>query len=171
MAVSTVKSTEITNTEASPHVQNLAGVAGGRIRIAQGTMEIAITSEDEVGDVILLARLPSSAVIISIELANDILDGVADLAYDVGIYDQDGVVVDADAYASAITQLQAAAAFASVENEARDIDNVGQPIYKDANALLTEDPGVEYDIGLTCTTPAATDAAGTLSYRIYYAID
>jgi hypothetical protein len=76
-------------------------------------------------------------------------------------------VVDADAYASAITDLRGAvntgteAAF-----EARDINKMGQKVWQDAG--LTSDPALTYFVGISF--PAAGDTGGDLSFVIEYVV-
>lgn len=172
MTASTVKSTQVSNQEAAPPTFNDVGVSGGRVRSIIGSMEVATTSIDEVGDKIAIARIPSNARIHEIKLFTDDLDshGTPTLAADLGLYGTNGVVADVDAYGSAIIAGQAAGAVGvNYANEARDIAKIGQAVW--ADALATADPHVLYDIVLTITTAAETAVAGTLAWIITYTID
>src|SRR5574338_432997 len=175
MTASTVSSSYITNPRATPQVLNALGASGdAKVRVLMGTMEVATTSIDETGDVILLAEVAGNERVISIHLSNDDLDsnGSPALAVDVGLYKNvnaagtSATVVDADAYASAITTLQAAAQNTEVANEARDISKIGQTVAADGGESAHSSPRF---IGLTVTTAAGTAAAGTLSWKIMVA--
>lgn len=177
MAATTVKSVNITNIESDPIT--ILHNKSGELETQFDTIEVAITSEDEVGDIILITPINSNDVILDVLLLNDALDAVASLAVDVGLYysgiggtqanlgNVSGTVVDADCFASASAILQAAVtSWTSVRFEAAgaDIANVGQEAWEVAG--LSADPGGKFYVGLTVTTPAATDAAGTLVCRV-----
>ena len=177
MTATTVKSDNITNVEASPGV--VLDKKSGRLKIHHDQMEVAITSEDEVGDIILMCPVPINAVILDVQILNDALDAVADLAVDVGLYysgiggDQaidgnvSGTVIDADCFASAATTLQAATkVWTSLRFEADDVADVSKEAWSVGG--LSANPGGLVYVGFTVTTPAATDAAGTLVCRVDY---
>lgn len=177
MTATTVKSDNITNIEASPIT-----VLDKKLGVLTSTIdqiEVATTSEDEVGDIILLCAIPTTAVILDVLILNDALDAVSDLAVDVGLYysgiggtqaldgNTSGTVVDADAFATAATTLQAATTtWTSQRFEADDIIDVEKEAWSVGG--LTSDPGGILYIGFTVTTPAATDAAGSLVCRVDY---
>jgi hypothetical protein len=98
----------VTNFVAVPQVLNSASQLHGVKRVATGT--IALDAGDlSANDTVMLAPIPSNASITSIKLFNDDLDsGTTNLLTDVGIYTTAVAVVDADAYASAITDLRGA---------------------------------------------------------------
>jgi hypothetical protein len=76
-------------------------------------------------------------------------------------------VVDADAYASAITDLRGAVTVGTeVAFEARNINKMGQKVWQDAG--LTSDPALTYFVGIGF--PAAGDQAGDLSFVIEYVV-
>ena len=177
MAATTVKSEEVTNIEANPIV--IRDKKQGEMKLAFDQIEVAITSEDEVGDIILACPIPSNAVLMDVLILNDALDAVADLAVDVGLYysgiggsqiadgNTSGTVIDADAFASAYAGLQAAQkTWSSVRFEADDIVDVKKEAWDVGG--LSADPGGIFYIGFTVTTPAATDAAGSLVTRVDY---
>jgi hypothetical protein len=115
----------------------------------------------------MLAPIPSNASITSIKLFNDDLDSSTVITADVGLYKQDLSVVDADAYASAITDLRAAVKTGTeVAFEARDINKMGQKVWQDAG--LSSDPALTYFVGIGF--PAAGDQAGDLSFIIEYTV-
>ncbi len=177
MTASTVKSANVTNVEASPIV--ILDRKKGRLKTIIDQIEVATTSEDEVGDIILLCPIPSNAVILDILQMNDALDGVADLAYDIGLYysgiggtqakdgNTSGTVVDADCFANAdITTQAAVTAWTSVRFENDDIIDVEKEAWSAGG--LSADPGGILYVGLTNTTPASSDAAGSLVMRVDY---
>lgn len=176
MTASKVSSAVITNRKANPPTYNAIGAAGdAKVRCVVGTVEVATTSIDEVGDVVLLAPVRGNERVISLVIFNDDLDSNATptLAVDVGIYkdvSDDGTaatVVDADAYASAVTTLQAAnTAGVEVAHEARNVDKIGQTVAADGGESAHN---AERFVGITVTTEAATAAAGTLSWRMLVA--
>lgn len=176
MAVNTSKSVNITAIEAATltPLDKKHGIKKVMID------EIELVAEDvgDIGDIILLAPVPSNAVITSIKLFNDDLDsnGSPALAANVGLYYSgngngtgisSGDVVDADCFATAITTLQSAnVSGVDVRFEDGDIDNIDQEAW--AVGGLSSDPGGYLYIGLTLTTAAATGAAGGIKCIVEY---
>ena len=156
----------VTNFVAVPQVLNSASQLHGVKRVATGT--IALDAGDlSANDTVMLAPIPSNASITSIKLFNDDLDSGTDLTANVGIYTTAVAVVDADAYASAITDLRGAVKTGTeVAFEARDINKMGQKVWQDAG--LTSDPALTYFVGIGF--PAAGDQAGDLSFVIEYVV-
>lgn len=120
----------VTNFVAVPQVLNSASQLHGVKRVATGT--IALAAGDLSGDdTVMLAPIPSNASITSIKLFNDDLDSGTTNTADVGLYNTDLSVVDADAYASAITDLRGAVTVGTeVAFEARNINKMGQKFGK-----------------------------------------
>lgn len=168
--MTTLDSNLITNFEASPQVMNPVYKLHGRKRVAMDSFEVATTDLDA-ADIIHLCPIPTGAAVTSIKLASDDLDsnGTPTLAFDVGLYESDGTVVDIDYYATAITLGQAATALTEYMQEVRNIDDIGQRVWEDG--AQTADPGGFYYISLTVQTAAATAAAGTLAFIIEYVLD
>lgn len=164
--MSTKNSTLIANLEATPLVVNAPRVIGGRVRIAQGSIELA-TTDIEANDIIMLAPIPAGASIVSLMLASDDLDTATTMTVDVGLYSAAGVVEDVDCYASAVTAFQAATAFTDYRYEAADIATAGQAVWQDAG--LTADDGNYHYVAVTVS--AAGNQAGTLSFKIEYVVD
>ena len=156
----------VTNFVAVPQVLNSASQLHGVKRVATGT--IALDAGDlSANDTVMLAPIPSNASITSIKLFNDDLDSGTTLTTDVGIYTTAVAVVDADAYASAITDLRGAVKTGTeVAFEARDINKMGQKVWQDAG--LTSDPALTYFVGIGF--PAAGDTDGDLSFVIEYVV-
>ena len=156
----------VTNFVAVPQVLNSASQLHCVKRVATGT--IALAAGDLSGDdTVMLAPIPSNASITSIKLFNDDLDSGTTNTADVGLYNTDLSVVDADAYSSAITDLRGAVTVGTeVAFEARNINKMGQKVWQDAG--LTSDPALTYFVGIGF--PAAGDQAGDLSFVIEYVV-
>lgn len=174
MTASTVSSSIVTNAIYSPtgvtfNTTNESGTSA--VFVYSGTIEVATTSLDEIGDVIQLFNVRGQDRILALWLFHDDLDSNVSpaLAYDVGLYKNSNkagtssTVVDADAYASAITAGQAAGtAGVNYAFEARNIDKMGQTVASDGGESTQHD-SVRH-VALTITTAAATAAAGTISW-------
>ena len=156
----------VTNFVAVPQVLNSASQLHGVKRVATGT--IALDAGDlSANDTVMLAPIPSNASITSIKLFNDDLDSGTTNTADVGLYTTAVAVVDADAYASAITDLRGVVTEGKeVAFEARNINKMGQKVWQDAG--LTSDPALTYFVGIGF--PAAGDQAGDLSFVIEYVV-
>ena len=156
----------VANFVAVPQVLNPANQLHGVKRIAQGSIAL-VAGDLSANDTVMLAPIPSNASITSIKLFNDDLDSGTTLTTDVGIYTTAVAVVDADAYASAITDLRGAVKTGTeVAFEARDINKMGQKVWQDAG--LTSDPALTYFVGISF--PAAGDTGGDLSFVIEYVV-
>ncbi|MBG17192.1 MAG: hypothetical protein CMB77_02405 [Euryarchaeota archaeon] len=163
-----VNTTLVTNFHASPMEMNAAHNLHGVKRVACGTIALA-AGDLSATDTVMLAPIPTNAAITSIMLFNDDLDSGSTNTCDVGLYTADGNVTakDDDCYASAITDLRAAVTVGTeVAFEARNINLMGQQVYKDAGD--TTDPGGYYHVGLKFD--AAGDTAGDLSFIIEYIV-
>ena len=164
--MSNANSDLVTNFVAVPQVLNPAQQLQGVKRIAQGTVAL-VAGDLGANDTVMLAPIPSNASITSIKLFNDDLDSGSTNTADVGLYTTALAVVDADAYASAITDLRAAVKTGTeVAFEARDINKMGQKVWQDAG--LSSDPALTYFVGISF--PAAGDTAGDLSFIIEYTV-
>ena len=164
--MSNANSDLVTNFVAVPQVLNPAQQLQGVKRIAQGTVAL-VAGDLGANDTVMLAPIPSNASITSIKLFNDDLDSGSTNTADVGLYTTALAVVDADAYASAITDLRAAVKTGTeVAFEARDINKMGQKVWQDAG--LSSDPALTYFVGISF--PAAGDTAGDLSFIIEYVV-
>jgi hypothetical protein len=164
--MSNANSDLVTNFVAVPQVLSSAQQLHGVKRVAAGTIALAV-ADLGANDTVMLAPIPSNASITSIKIFNDDLDSGTTNTADVGIYKQDLSVVDADAYASAITTLRSAnTTGVEVAFEARDINKCGQKVWQDAG--LSADSGLTYFVGLSF--PAAGDTAGDVSFVIEYTV-
>lgn len=157
MAVVEVKSTLITNADATPVVFNSPRVNGGPERVAVATADI--TSGDSIASTYRMFRVPSNAVMTDLKIYSPDI-GTTTIA-DIGLYAADGgAVVDADFFASALSLKDGALNGTDVLHEAAvfTIANSGKELW--SALALTSDPGVFYDVTLTLT--AAADATGTV---------
>lgn len=164
-AVVTLKSTAITNADATPIVFNSPSVEKGNERISRAV--VAIGNGDSIGSTYRIARVRSS------DKVNALLFWAPDIgtttAGSVGLYDttaNGGAVVSAAFYASAVAfnagpynavdvTYQALAAGGSLANgEKRIWEALG----------LAVDPMKDYDIAITLT--GAADAAGTMHWQV-----
>ena len=169
--MTTKDSSLVTNYEASPTVMNPTQELHGRVRIAQGTIALA-TGDLDNNDIVMLAPVPKGCSITSIQLASDDLDsnGTPTLAWNVGVYETDGTVVDEDCYATAITLGQAATAFTEYRFEAANINTCGQKVWEDAGDSAQPEAATYY-LAMTVSTAAATGAAGDVSFIVEYVVD
>lgn len=181
MTASSVSSSYVTAITAQPRtVLSRANHAAPMHTIA-GTLEVATTSIDEIGDIIHLVELPFSAKVREIYIFSDDLDsnGTPALAYDLGLYqltlDGTFTVLDADAYASAITIGQSANTTTMTNQafEARNIDKINNTVVQDAVVVLTTGVPVQGSraiLSMTMTAAAATAVAGTISFLVKYSM-
>lgn len=180
------KGIEVTKLDATPRTLMEAGSGTGKMRVFMDTIAAATGDIDD-NDIIYLAEVPSNSKIVSIMLYNDDLDsnGSPALATDVGLYnggtkfnDTDAsktayaadAVIDRDAYATAMTTLQAAnTSGVECAYEARNVNAVANYVWEDGG--LTSDPGVPLRIALTMETAAATAAAGDITMVVTYVVN
>jgi len=158
MAVVTVKSSVITNSDAAPPVINSAQIANGRVRHMRGA--VAVANGDSIGSVYRMARVKSNDLVHQIMLDCDAITGAA---ADIGLYrttGDGGAAVDADLFASAQSIATALRATdVTRESGVITVANMEKPLWQLLG--LTADPQVEYDIAVTLTAAAA--AAGSLA--------
>lgn len=157
MAVVAVKSTLITNADATPAVLNSPRVDGAFERVKVAT--VAITSGDNTGSVYRMFRVPSNAVVTDLRIYSPDI-GTTTIS-DIGLYAADGgAVVDANFFADALSLKDGALNGVDVLHEAAvfTIANSGKELW---DALgLTSDPSVFYDVAFTLTADA--DATATV---------
>ena len=66
----TANSDLVTNFEATPQVLNNSALLHGVVRVAQGTIELAAGDSND-NDIVMLAPIPSNAVISAIQIGTD----------------------------------------------------------------------------------------------------
>lgn len=162
----------MTNLLAKPPVMAEVPQWGGRLRVVGGAFEM--DAGIVATDIILLARLPVNARVWKIELGADNLGSAA--TFDVGVYGTDGVVVDADEFASALVldakvyandEVSGSGTQIVYEAVITDIVHNGKALWDRAG--VASSPGGEYDIALTAVTITSA-VAGTIAYTIYYTV-
>lgn len=167
-AVVTVKSTQITNRDATPAVINNRTVQGGEVRHARGVC--AIANGDDIGSKYIFCSVPAQALITSIRISSPDI-GTTTIA-DIGLYrtTADGsAVVDADLFASALSLKDGALSKSEVLFESTTITlaNSEKRLWQHI-AALTADPQCLYDVAATLT--AAADAAGSVLLEVDYIV-
>jgi hypothetical protein len=151
----------VANFESVPQVRNSAGLLHGVVRVAQGTIALATGDSDD-NDIVMLAPIPSNAVVSQLFVGSDTLGGSC--TFNVGIYTSDGAVKDEDVFASAVAD---AGAMADVRFEAANINTAGQKMHELAGD--TVDPGGYYYVA--ATMQAAGGTAGDMSFNILYVVN
>lgn len=169
------KSSQVTALETQPIVRPAPSENRGNVRLRRGKLSVTTAMTDDVGDVLQMVRMGSRDVPLSIKVWNTDLDsnGAPTIAVDVGIYqpkpDGTATVLDADAFASAITTLNAAADATEIMHEdktANPITDRGQAMWELAG--LTADDGKPKDIAFTLTAVAATGVTGTIVVEVLF---
>jgi hypothetical protein len=158
-----IKSTVITNADATPVDMSAAYLSHGRLREAVGVVEAA---GGDAGSTYRFVRVWSGWRISELIFASDDLTGTG--VMDVGVYqtaENGGAVVDIDLFASDIDVSGAAVAETSILRESTEI-NIDESEKRLWELLgLTEDPKRWYDIVGTSGTAAVT---GTMMLKCRY---
>jgi len=167
MALETVKSSVITDRDATPRVLANSRLVKANLLENIGICEVSALAS--IGSKYIFARIPSNARISELLLHSDDVGATGDA--DFGIYEtteNGGAVVDADHFASALDINAAALAGTNIAHESGvfPIESLEMPLWEALG--LTEDPNKEYDIVATLTEAAAD--GGTLVLKTRYAI-
>ena len=175
MAVDHVKSTVVTNLDASPSVANTAG-EGGPANLHSVSGYATAVASSSVDATYQLVRVPSNCKIKAINF-----ESAAQTAgtFDIGVYyatDGEGKRPTALLAAAAISQAffasavvcSSAVVVTDVTNESGSytIDKRVQPLWQ--ALALTADPGGFLDIVATVVTTAVTTGTGVLGIRVEY---
>lgn len=116
--------------------------------------KVSIAADDGANSVYRLFQVASNMIPVKVDIVHKAL--AASSSYSLGIYEQGGEALDADALAAAL-DLKTAATIAAPKNglEALTVDTIGKKIYELAgHDVGNKDTG--YDIALTAVTPSAT---------------
>jgi len=159
--VDAIKSTPLTNADASPVVLNTAQISGGRLRFKRG-YGATVTAAAEIGSTIRCFRVKSNDLVAKLFL--DCTAFGTGCTANIGLYKtaaDGGAVVDADFFASAV-DISAALVQSNVTREAAGTPNAVNYMEKCIwEALgLTTDPQIDYDV--VATLAAAATGTGTL---------
>jgi hypothetical protein len=156
MATEALKSTQITNRDASPQVLNDPGTVGAFARKLLAKIES--TTGKTVGSTYRMFQIPSNAIISSLKLWCDALS--TSVILDIGVYrttGDGGAVVSANLFANDV-DCSSAVAGTEQRYNALNIDTVGKQLWDLLG--LSADPSVAYDIVIT--TGATMTAGGTI---------
>lgn len=168
MTTEALKSTPITNLDASPPVRSNVG-AGAVGRLERVSGYITVTDTKTAGSTYQMVRIPSNCYVKDVRVSVDVT--VTTLTCDIGLYYSTGVdgtqpslrgtEVDADFFASAVDLKTKTSGPVSQMNESATYTAAKrqQPIWQAAG--LTSDPGGFFDIVLTNT---ATNSGAAVVY-------
>lgn len=170
--VHALKSTGITNRDATPRTINNPAAFAGMLKGFVGQKETADPDQDSIGSTFRLGQIPSNAVIHSLKIFSDDMGSTA-AAIDIGIYKNTadgGAVVDADFFAAAVSLKDGALNGTEVihnnTSTGNDIAKAEKPLWQALG--LASDPNLMYDVVATAT--GAVDTAGTLCLKGVYAV-
>ena len=152
-------STEATNHKSVTGTKNPTTATEGSMRCSSVTYSIAAADAD--GDIFHMLPVFSKWSIKHIWCYNDAVTGGT--SYDVGLYTTAStpVVVDVDAYGSAVDMSSArTSAPVDLAYEARNITSINNKVHQDGG--VTTDPGVWYWLSLTANTVGTAQGDITL---------
>jgi len=168
MATEALKSTAITNRDATPRALTNSNISGAHLKEAIG--HVVSTSGNDIDSVYRFAQIPSNARISQILLYCDDL-GSTTIA-DFGLHDttdNGGAVVDRDFFASAVSLKDGALNGTDITYEAAssasDISLGEQMVWQ--NFGLSADPKKMYDV--TAMLTAANNGTGDILVKVIYA--
>lgn len=176
MATETLKSTQVTNADASPIVASTKG-EGAPYEDKRVDANISTTTGVTVGSKYLLHRVPSNVIVKGLAIANAAMAGSS--AADFGLYYADdaryvgagvtpGAVIDADFFTAAQSLVSAAAALVDITRGnvlgGAGLNKLFMPLWQAAG--LTSDPGGSFDIVATSTQTITT--GGKLYSKLEY---
>jgi hypothetical protein len=163
----TLKSTAITNREATPAVLNSPASGGAsKLKSVHGYLA-SVTAALSITSVIRMVEVPSNANVRAV-----IFQSAAQTAgkFDIGVYRNNadgGAVVDADLFASAV-DCASAVVKTDVTNESTNYTTAlqNQPLWQAAG--LSADPHSTLDICLTVVTTDVTTGTGAVALEVQY---
>lgn len=165
----TLKSTAITNREATPRVLNSPGLgSGGRHKTAVGHLA-SVTAALSITSVIRLVSIPSNAVVTSVVFGSA-AQGAG--KFDIGVYrtNSDGGLVaftSSNSFFAAAVDCASAVAMALVANASvNTIAKQSQPIWQAIG--MAADPKSDLDICATVVTTDVTTGTGAIGIKVGY---
>lgn len=167
----TLKSTAITNREATPRVLNNPGSgAPGILRAVQGYFA-SVTAALSITSVIRLCEIDAHAVVHSVTFASA---AQAAGKFDIGLYRTNadgGAVVDQDFFATAV-DCASAVVLTDETNESttNTIAKQNQPLWQAAGVTTEPTPGTMYDVAATVVTTDITTGTGAIGVKVLYVI-
>lgn len=160
-ATEAIKSTIITNADATPATINTAQLANGRERSMRGV--VTATTTKDIGSTYRFFRIKSNDLVKQLLLDN--ASWGASCTADFGLYKtaaDGGAVVDADFFASAIDMNTANRALdITRESGVITVANMEKTVWELLG--LSADPQIEYDVAATLTAATAATGAGCLT--------
>lgn len=183
-AQANLKSTAITNLDATPPVRATAGNEGGLTKLFDVVGIVGpTTSGATTGGVLRAVRIPSNAIVRSVQVAQQA--GTTTASFDIGLYYSDAVdgtsslnqaaAADDNCFGSGVDTHALTTwteeAFGAGTYKVTDAVN---PIWKlstlvdGASNALTADPGGFFDV--TLTNKATISGAATVAVRVQYVI-
>lgn len=171
----TLKTSQITNMDATPAVAVTAGAgAGGLLKYIDGYVTAA--ASDGAGTKYIFCRLPSQAIVKKIEIASEAQGAgkvdcgayyADDVRYLAGGSANSGVVIDADFFATAVDlAAKVQPTDITFESGTYTFDKWSQPLWQALG--LTSDPGGMIDIYLTVVTTDVTTGTGKIHLAVWY---
>jgi len=169
----TLKSTSITNRDATPRVLNSATSLGdGVVRCVSGYIA-SVTASLTTTSIIRLCEVPSNAKVLAVKLFSE---AQAAGAFDIGIYRNTvdgGANVSKTLFGSAVSAASAVLGV-DVTQEAGSgpptytIAKMHQPLWQAAGASVN--PHSTYDVAATVTTTDVTTGTGALGVQVWYTL-
>lgn len=160
-ATEAIKSTIITNADATPTVINTAQLANGRERSMRGV--VTATTTKDAGSTYRFFRIKSNDLVKQLLLDN--ASWGASCTADFGLYKtaaDGGAVVDADFFASAVDMNTANRALdITRESGVITVANMEKSVWELLG--LSADPQIEYDVAATLVAATAATGAGCLT--------
>lgn len=173
-----LKSTAITNLDATPPVRPSAGREGGVAYLYEAIGVVGPTTDgDTTGGVLRAVRVPSNACIRSVQVAQQAATTTA--TFDIGLYYSDandgttasnqGNAADADCFATNVdTHALVAWTEEAFEAGTFKVTDTVNPIWQLSSLSLTTDPGGFFDICFVNT--ATISGAATLAMKVQYTL-
>jgi len=179
MALETVKSSIITNRDATPQVLNDAGINGGLVRSAVAMVEVSAAANS--GSTYIMFPIPSNASNLRVWVVTDDL-GTSTITADVGLYQttaNGSAAVDADFFANALDLADpgsgsltltglTAQGIEITHSNAYGIDDVEKPLWEALG--LSADSQRDYDVVVTMDSGAAVDTGGTIVVKATWVV-
>ena len=176
MTTYNIKSTVITNRDATPKVLTDAYVSGGNLAASQGYVQ-TFGAADAAGTIYRMCQVPSSARVESVKIQNDALATSA--AVNVGVYwptfipvgaglstSVAATVINTALFASALSVV-AAAKPTDITNSSGNNSIVNQELALWQACGLASDPGIDLDVCVSVST--AIQAQGYIGLKVTYA--
>lgn len=166
----TLKSTAITNREASPRTMNISGAGGAGVKKTVYGYIASVTASLSATSVIRLVEVPSNAYVLSVKVSSGAQTAGK---FDIGVYRNNadgGAAVDQDFFT---TDLDCASAVIDQEcvmkaTSANTLVKRNQPLWQALG--LTSDPKTTFDICATVHTTDVTTGTGALGAVVDFVV-